>query len=275
MVQYHKFEIDLSPAQVKKLAKGHRVRISKHSLGTGHLYYLTKVQYNRLKGRFIKGQGAELMMSAPQLKHNIKEGGNLLESLRELGTRLKPHAQKLSKKLRPEASRLAKSSLMKLAEELPPELLPFAEELINYGIETANEHFEREGWGMKPLEGGSIKSWFQDKIIDPIKSTYKKVAPKVIKFAKSDTAKFLSKKARPIATKAISAGIKTGLTAGLTALGAPELAPVVVPLASIGVDAGLKKLNSMAEEKGYGLQFQGRGGLYGSGAVGGTGGLYV
>jgi len=66
----HRISIDASPAQLRKLRKGQKVRVKK---GTGFNIIVHPQTYNRVSRAFAKNKGLELELSQEELKHNEAE----------------------------------------------------------------------------------------------------------------------------------------------------------------------------------------------------------
>lgn len=63
----HKLQIDASPHQLRKLTKGHRVRIKK---GTGFELLVHPTTYNIVSRAFNKGKGSQVQLSPEELEMN-------------------------------------------------------------------------------------------------------------------------------------------------------------------------------------------------------------
>jgi hypothetical protein len=63
----HKIQIDVSPHQLRKLRKGHRVRVKK---GEGLELIVHPNTYNIVSRAFNKGKGSEIQLSAEELQAN-------------------------------------------------------------------------------------------------------------------------------------------------------------------------------------------------------------
>lgn len=63
----HTLQIDASPAQMKRLHKGHRVRVKK---GTGFELLVHPQTYNLVSRTFNKGKGAEIQLSPEEIEMN-------------------------------------------------------------------------------------------------------------------------------------------------------------------------------------------------------------
>lgn len=85
MASYQKHGFSLSTAQVKKLSKGDKIRIKHESLHGPHPVYLTKTQHARMSKAHAAKKGMDLQMSGAQLRHHLKHGGSIFDTLKDWG----------------------------------------------------------------------------------------------------------------------------------------------------------------------------------------------
>jgi hypothetical protein len=99
MSTFHKHGISVSQVQVRKLARGEKVRLKHESLHGPHAVYLTKTQHGRLSKAHAAKKGMDLQMSATQIRHHRKVGGSIFDTLKDWGSKafdfIKPIAGKI------------------------------------------------------------------------------------------------------------------------------------------------------------------------------------
>jgi len=76
MPQFHLHKLKLSKAQMRKLAKGERVKLAYSDLHGSVPVHLTKRQLNKIQKSLSDHKGMMLQFSEKQAKHNVKRGGD-------------------------------------------------------------------------------------------------------------------------------------------------------------------------------------------------------
>ena len=95
MANYHRHGITLSEPQIKVLARGGKVRLSKEDLKGDHELDFTKTQMKRMKKAHENGKGSMIQFSAAQLRHH-KKGGNILSEILNAAKKQGPKLAKLA-----------------------------------------------------------------------------------------------------------------------------------------------------------------------------------
>lgn len=83
MVEYVKRQVTLSKAQVEKLAKGKKVRLTNAALkGGNHTVFITHQQDRKIQTRLKKGVGMDIAFDSSQFKHNAQHGSGFFDSFK-------------------------------------------------------------------------------------------------------------------------------------------------------------------------------------------------
>jgi len=87
---YHPHGIHVSLPQVRKLARGERVRLTHAKLSGPHKVYLSEPQLKKLHKAHSAGKGAEIHMSHDQIHHHRVHGGSIFDTLKSFGKVIAP-----------------------------------------------------------------------------------------------------------------------------------------------------------------------------------------
>ncbi len=72
---YKPARFHFTEAQIKKIHKGHKVRLGHHQIGKGpHTLFLHPVQHQKVSQAHAKGKGIDLSISDGELMHSINSG---------------------------------------------------------------------------------------------------------------------------------------------------------------------------------------------------------
>jgi hypothetical protein len=73
--EYKPAKFHFSEPQLKKLVKGHKVRLQHHQIGTGpHTLFLHPVQHHKISLAHSKGKGTDLIVSDGEFHHTHHSG---------------------------------------------------------------------------------------------------------------------------------------------------------------------------------------------------------
>lgn len=135
MVDYVKRQVSLSQAQIDKLAKGKKVRLTHKALSDGNnTVYLTGNQNRKVETRLKKGVGADIgPFDEAQISHNKQHGGGFWDNL--------------------------KKSAVSVGRNL-------AADLLNKGVEAGTNFLKDKATNLindkvRPQEGGALIRHFQ------------------------------------------------------------------------------------------------------------------
>ena len=75
----------LTRDQVRKLASGQAIRVTHAHLHGKHPIHVTRSQMTKIAKHHQQGVGVQLRMSAAQVKHNLRMGGGLWDTIKSVG----------------------------------------------------------------------------------------------------------------------------------------------------------------------------------------------
>lgn len=99
---YQKFACDVSPLQIRRLAKGERIRLKPSQLGHGMELDLTATQVKNCEKAMRLGKGVQLGFSDAQIEHHMKTGdGRFGDFFKNVGSKIKSGAVSVAQNLAP------------------------------------------------------------------------------------------------------------------------------------------------------------------------------
>jgi len=99
---YQNFACDISPLQLKRLAKGDRIRLKNDQLGHGMGLDLTATQVKACEKAMRLGKGVQLGFSDAQIEHHMKVGdGRFSDFFKNVGSKIKSGAVSVAQNLAP------------------------------------------------------------------------------------------------------------------------------------------------------------------------------
>lgn len=99
---YLNFACDVSPLQLRRLAKGNRIRLKNDQLGHGKGLDLTAAQVKACEKAMRRGKGVQLGFSDAQIEHHMKTGdGRFSDFFKGVGNKLKSGAVSAVQNLAP------------------------------------------------------------------------------------------------------------------------------------------------------------------------------
>ena len=179
MTTYIEYGVTLSDGQKSKLLSAIKnkspltLRLKHSHLRGSDELMLTQRQITKIKKSLANGTGSDIKISKTQIRHSVKQGGNLLTSLISLGSKLLPYAIKRFSKVAPAIATGAATALgdigikklfgkgITIPKRFFPLLHPFAEDFTKAQINQIKKVVKTGGrLVIKPtrqqIEGGFL-----------------------------------------------------------------------------------------------------------------------
>ena len=162
MTTYIEYGVTLSDGQKSKLLSAIKnkspltLRLKHSHLQGSDELMLTQRQITKIKKSLANGTASDIKISETQIKHSVKQGGNLLTSLISLGSKLLPYATKGFSKVAPAIATGATTALgdigikklfgkgITIPKTFFPMLHPFAEDFTKAQINQINKVLKQE-----------------------------------------------------------------------------------------------------------------------------------
>lgn len=156
-MSYHQTALDLTPAQMKKLRMGDKIRLKASQMTGSVPVFLTSTQVKKMNKAKLEGKGMDLSMSGSQMKHHVQHGSGFWSDIgsffKDAGNRV------LSDVVKPIASDvalpLAKTVLTNLAQKGADKL---TSKLSGNGVKRGRKPKTQSGEGFFDDLWGGIKS---------------------------------------------------------------------------------------------------------------------
>ena len=202
MVEYIEKLVALSPSQVRKLAKGKKVRLTNAALSSGqNKVFLTPQQLKKVETRIKRGVGAVIgPFDQAQIMHHGQHGGSIWSSLKDAGFYVYDNA------IKPGARLVYNEVAKPLLKELKDEGIKMA---VSEGRNRISDYFGKrnKGRGVGAKKGGKsvhkllpiAHAQSGEGFFDDIGDFFTKTVPSVVKTTYNDVLKPAGQVILPIA----------------------------------------------------------------------------